>query len=141
MDVLEIQIQQGYRFTIEVSMAYNQFKEYFGIGGGKGEFSIKDFVSHLSGQVPLEYRISDEKRKTILRYDKLDCESDGIYPIGLTNWEVVHAKNPKLPNDKYHRTAKNIAKTKELYPEIYEATKNLDITIIYGLEPIEKLMI
>lgn len=137
-NVLEIQIQRGYRFTIEGNMAYNQFREYFGIGSGKGEFSIKDFVRHLSEQVPLEYRISNEKRKTILRYDKLDNESDGIYPIGLTNWEVVHAKNPKLPNDKYHRTAKNLAKTKELYPEIYGATKNLDITIIYGVEPSEK---
>ncbi|MFZ5969629.1 MAG: DUF6037 family protein, partial [Bacillota bacterium] len=120
------------------SMAYNQFKEYFGIGSEKGEFSIKDFVSHLSGQVPLKYCISDEKRKTILRYDRLDNEGDGIYPIGLTNWEVVHVKNPKLPNDKYHRTAKNLAKTKELYPEIYKATKDLDITIIYGVEPNEK---
>ncbi|MDU4882672.1 DUF6037 family protein [uncultured Clostridium sp.] len=137
-NVLEIQIQRGYRFAIEGNMAYNQFREYFGIGSGKGEFSIKDFVRHLSGQVPLEYRISDEKRNTILRYDKLDNESDGIYPIGLTNWEVVHAKNQKLPNDKYHRTAKNLAKTKQLYPEIYEATKNLDITIIYGVEPSEK---
>jgi hypothetical protein len=137
-NVLEIPIQRGYRFNITGSIAYNNFREYFGIGGGKGEFSIKDFVRHLSGQVPFEYRLTDEKRKTILRYDKLDNESNGIYPIGLTNWEVVHAKNPKLRNDIYHRTHKNLTKTKELYPEIYEATKNLDITIIYGVKPSEK---
>lgn len=133
-NVLEIQIQRGYRFTIEGSMAYNQFREYFGIGGGKGAFSIKDFVNHLSRQVPLEYKISDEKRRTILRYDRLDNESDGIYPIGITNWKVVHARNPKLATDTYHRTSKNLAKTKELYPQIYKATKDLDITIIYGFE-------
>ncbi|MPM88306.1 hypothetical protein SDC9_135408 [bioreactor metagenome] len=137
-NVLEVKIQRGYRFTIEGSKAYNQFREYFGIGGGKGKFSIKEFVIHLSGQIPLEYDISDKKRKAILRYDKLDNDSDGIYPIGITNWTVVHAKNPKLPDDKYHRTPKNLAKTKEFYPQIYKATKDMDITIIYGVEPGEK---
>jgi hypothetical protein len=136
--VLEIEIHRGYRFTIEGNIAYNQFREYFGIGGSKGVFSIKEFIGHLSVQVPSEYLISDEKRKSILRYDRLDNESDGIYPIGITNWEIVHAKNNKLPEDKYHRTSKNLAKTKELYPDIYEAIKNLDITIIYGTEPGEK---
>jgi hypothetical protein len=83
-------------------------------------------------QVPNEYKLSDDKRKVVIRYDKLDSESDGIYPIGVTNWEVAHAKNPTLPKDKYHRTSKNLLKTKELYPAIYQATKDMDITIIYG---------
>ena len=130
--VLKIQIQRGYRFTIEGNFAYKQFREYFGIGGAKGEFSIKDFVNHFSNQVPSEYLLSDKKRKIILRYDKLDNKSEGIYPIGIINWKIVHAKNPSLSNDRYHRTGKNLAKTKQLYPLIFEATKELDITIIYG---------
>ena len=46
--VLIIPIQRGYIFTIEGSLAYKQFREYFGIGAVKGEFSIKDFVRHLN---------------------------------------------------------------------------------------------
>lgn len=109
-----------------------------GIGRGKGQFKIKDFVVHLSKQIPLEYRLSNRARRVILKYDKLDNESEGIYPIGITNWEVVHAKNPALPTDKYHRTSKNLLKTRELYPRIYSATKDMDITIIYGAKPGER---
>ncbi|EPY6469413.1 DUF6037 family protein [Clostridium sporogenes] len=137
-NVLEIPVERGYRFTIEGNEEYQKFREYFGIGGGKGVFSIRGFVEHLDHQIPAEYRITDETRKTILRYDKLDNESEGIYPIRITNWEVVHARNPRLPKDKYHRTKNNLLKTKELYPRIYEATKNLDITIIYGERPGDK---
>lgn len=77
-------------------------------------------------------------RKTILKYDRIDTDSDGIFPIGITNWEVVHAKNPMLPKDKYHRTNKNLSKTRQLYPALYLATKDMDITIIYGTMPGDK---
>lgn len=43
-----------------------------------------------------------------------------------------------LPKDKYHRTNKNLLKTRQLYPAIYLATKDMDITIIYGRIPGEK---
>lgn len=135
---LIIPIRKGYRFTIEGDKKYNDFTNYFGIGRGKGQFSIKDFVNYLNNRIPHEYRLSDNVRKTILRYDKLDKDSDGIYPIGTINWDEVHAKKPMLPKDKYHRSSKNLLKTKELYPEIYLATKDMDITIKYGVEPGEK---
>lgn len=137
-DALSIPIKKGYRFTVEGNEKYKEFINYFGIGRGKGQFSIKDFVNYLNKQIPPEYRLSDDARRTILKYDKLDNDSDGIYPIRITNWEVVHAKNPALPTDKYHRTSKNLSKTKELYPQIYLATKDMDITIIYGIIPGEK---
>lgn len=73
-----------------------------------------------------------------MKYDRIDADSDGIFPIGIKNWEVVHANNPMLPKDKYHRTNKNLLKTGQLYPEIYLATKDMDITIIYGKTPGEK---
>ncbi|WP_438492084.1 DUF6037 family protein [Paenibacillus sp. IHBB 3054] len=133
-NVLCVPIQKGYRFSITGNAEYNALIEYFGIGSGKGQFSIKDFVDYLDKQIPTEYRLSDNKRKAILKYNKLDNESDGIYPIGIKNWEVIHAKNPELPEDKYHRTPKNLLKTKELYPDIYNATKDMDITIMYGTD-------
>lgn len=137
-DTLIIPIEKGYRFTIEGNQKYKDFTNYFGIGRGKGQFSIKDFISCLCNQIPPKYRLSDNARRTILMYDKLDNNSDGIYPIGIKNWEVVHANNPMLPKEKFHRTSKNLLKTKELYPEIYSAIKDMDITIIYGLSPGEK---
>lgn len=137
-ETLSIPLNKGYLFTIEGNKKYNEFIIYFGIESGKGKFSMKEFVSNLNIQVPNEYEISDSKRKVIIGYDKLDSDSDGIYPIGVTNWEVVHAKNPGLPKDKYHRTNKNLLKTKELYPNIYIATKEMDITIIYGVIPRDK---
>lgn len=131
-ETLSIPLNKGYLFTIEGNKKYNEFIRYFGIGSGKGQFSIKEFVSRLNTQVPKEYKISDSRRKVIISYDKLDSDSDGIYPIGVINWEAAHAKNSSLPRDKYHRTSKNLLKTKELYPAIYQATKDMDITVIYG---------
>lgn len=136
--VLRIPIQLGYRFSINGNEEYAAFRTYFEIGAVKGQFSIKDFVNHLNQQIPSEYRLNDYRRMSILRYDRLDNDSEGIYPIGVTNWEVAHAKNPGLPKDKYHRTSKNLDKTKELYPKIYMATKDMDITIIYGVNPGDK---
>lgn len=137
-DTLSIPIKKGYRFTIEGNEKYKEFVDYFGIGRGKGQFSIKDFVNYLNNKIPSEYILSDSVRKTVLNYDRIDNDSDGIFPIGIKNWEVVHAKNPLLPEDKYHRTNKNLSKTRQLYPAIYSATKDMDITIIYGTMPGEK---
>ena len=137
-DMLSIPIKKGYRFTIEGNEKYKEFAEYFDIGRGKGQFSIKDFVNHLNNKIPFEYGLSDNARRTILKYDRIDTDSDGIFPIGIKNWEVIHAKNPMLPKDKYHRTNKNLSKTRQLYPSIYLATKDMDITIIYGMVTGEK---
>ena len=102
---------------------------------------IQEYESKLEKnmeQIPTEYILSDNVRKTILKYDRIDTDSDGIFPIGITNWEVVHAKNPTLSKDKYHRTNNNLSKTRQLYPAIYLATKDMDITIIYGTMPGDK---
>lgn len=131
-NTLEIPVEKGYKFTIDGNANYKKFREYFHIGGAKGEFSINEFVSHFRSIIPERYVLNDEKRLNILRYDKIDYESEGIYPIKTINWEEVHAKSPKLDPAKYHRTQKNLEKTKQLYPHIYRATKNMDMTIVYG---------
>ena len=95
-------------------------------------------MNHLKNKIPFEYSLSDNSRRVILKHDRIDTDSDGIFPIGIKNWEIVHAKNPMLPKDKYHRTNKNLSKTRQLYPAIYSATKDMDITIIYGTKPGDK---
>lgn len=134
-ETLTLRVQKGFRFTIEGDSEFGKFAAYFGIRRGKGDFSIADFVNHFSSQIPTDYIIDDSKRQIVIKYDRLDSTSDGIYPIGVTNWEVVHAQNPNLPKDKYHRTAENLMKTKELYPSIYNLIKDKDITIKYGKNP------
>ncbi|MFC3920227.1 DUF6037 family protein [Streptococcus lactarius] len=93
---------------------------------------MADFINHFSSQIPTQYIITDTARQTIVNYDRIDSTSDGIYPVGVKNWDVIHAQNPNLPKDKYHRTKGNLLKTKELYPKIYELIKDKDITIIYS---------
>ena len=131
-NTLEIPVERGYKFTVDGNANYKKFREYFQIGGAKGEFSLNEFVSLFKSIIPERYVLNDEKRVNILKYDRIDCESEGIYPIRTINWEEVHAKNPKLDPTKYHRTAKNLEKTKQLYPGIYRATKDMDMTIVYG---------
>lgn len=110
--VLRIPIQLGYRFSINGNEEYAAFRTYFEIGAEKGKFSIKDFVKHLNQQIPSEYRLTDNKRTSILRYDRLDNDSEGIYPIGITNWEVAHAKNVSVFQlNKYHNLVWNHLKS------------------------------
>lgn len=130
--VLEIPVVKGYKFSIVGDETYQEFRSYFEISGEKGIFSIKEFIQNLNKQIPQKYVLTDKARKVIIRYDKIDKDSEGIYPIGIVNWYAVHVNNPDLPDDKFHRTAENLAKTKELYPQIYMKIKDLDISIRYG---------
>ena len=63
-DMLSIPIKKGYRFTIDGNEKYKEFADYFDIGRGKGQFSIKNFVNHLSSKIPFEYSLSDNVRRT-----------------------------------------------------------------------------
>lgn len=131
-DILSIPVKKGYCFTIEGNEKYKEFIDYFNIRRGKGQFSIKTFINHLKSKIPTKYNLSDNVRERILEYDGIDVDNDGIFPIGIKNWDVVHANNPMLPKNKYHRSNNNLSKTRQLYPEIYLAIKDMDITIIYG---------
>ena len=131
---LTIPIKLGYKFTIDTSKKYQEFISFFNIKNSKGKFSIKSFKDYFNENIPDEYKLSDNTRKKIIKYDRIDMDSEVIYPISLTNWELIHAKNNKLPKDKFHRSSKNLAKTKQLYPDLYEAIKDKDISVNYSTE-------
>lgn len=135
-DILTLFIE-GYHFIISGDKKYKEFIEYFNISGKKDSFSIADFLNSFSNSIPASYVLDNKKRKKIIRYDVLDDKSEGIYPIGLKNWELIHANNPELPLDKYHRSSENLMKTCELYPKIYSVIRDMDITVMYGKEPNE----
>lgn len=128
---------EGYCFIISGDRKYQEFIEYFNISGDKGAFSIADFSNSFSNTVPVNYVLNNKKREKIIRYDIIDNKSEGIYPIGLKNWELIHASNPELPSDKYHRSPENLMKTRELYPKIYAVIRDMDITVMYGKVPNE----
>lgn len=131
-DIFKAPVKRGYRFAIEGDEAYYQFRKYFEIGGGKGMFSMNDFFGRLQRQIPESYILDDESRKMIMRYNPIDKQSSGIYPTGVINWVVVHARDPRIDPSKFHRTKENLLKTKQLYPALYQATKQMDLTIRYS---------
>lgn len=134
-NVFKAPIKKGYRFSIEGDEMYHRFREYFEIGGGKGVFSMNEFLECLKRRIPAAYVLDDESGKVILRYDPIDKQSNGIYPTGVINWAVVHAKKPQMDPTKFHRTNENLMKTKQLHPALYQATKDMDLTIRYSEEP------
>ena len=71
-EILFISIKKGYRFTIEGNEKCKEFADYFDIGRDKGQFSIKDFVNHLKNKIPLEFCLSDNSRRIILKHDRID---------------------------------------------------------------------
>lgn len=131
-DVLSVPILRGYVFAIIGDDAYWEFVRYFNINGTRGNFHIGDFIDNLITQIPSNYVLNDNRRETVNTYTNYDRNEPGIYPIGTINWQLQHVKHPEWPKDKYHRSDDNLRKTKQLYPNIYEATKDLDITIRYG---------
>ena len=136
-DVLVIPVRPGYRFCIDGNEQYFKFRRYFMIGCGKGQFSIGDFIKEFEGKIPVKMviaDINDDARRSILKYDTIDNESDGIYPIGFKSWENYHILHPEIPADKYHCSEKNKEKTRALYPQIYAVIKNLDISVLYSEE-------
>lgn len=113
--VLTIPILKGYLFAIQSNEKYREFIRYFKINGEKGSFHIKEFESNLEKQIPTTYNVSDKERITISTYRN---DHDGIYPIGIKNWELIHARDQNIPKGKFHRSSENLNKTKNLYPDI-----------------------
>ena len=134
-DTLTITVNKGFKFTIESDAKYKEFIKYFCISGGKGQFSINDFHSNLDRQIDSYFILSDDKREIISSHISSKSAREGFYPIGTKNWQLFHAQHPELPKDKFHRSGENLKKTKQLYPNIYEATKDFDVTICYGTKP------
>ena len=102
---------------------YNKLREILEIPNGKGsKFCTNDFFEHFNSKIPhsaIYQKISHETRK--LLSNACNCEdSNKIYLLSLTNWEN---------KTKGHYTEKNREKVRLLYPEIYEAIKNKNISV------------
>ena len=111
-DTLTIPIHPGYLFVISGDASYRRFLNYFGIQQSTaGSFHISSFIKDLEPQVPSSYTINHKARCAVYQYTR-SSKDDGMYPIGLLNWDVFHAENPQISKDLYHRSDANLMKTK-----------------------------
>ena len=132
-----VPIEPGFVFSVPDSTSYYAMLDYFNIKRrGRGTFQIGGFITSFRRQIPPEYAITDAEREVVNRYDPIDRTSEGIYPVGVKNWAVINAKRAaKGFSALGHRSQHNLEKTRELYPEIYQIIKTMDISICYGLSP------
>lgn len=140
--VLKLKVMVGFRVYVTESL-FRDICEYFGIRKKKGGFSTKEFFLQVNSQIPLNYVLSDENRKTVYEYRYRNDSDEGMYPIGLISWSEKNAKYRLKGAVEKHRTPYNLEKTKNLYPELYESIKDIDVSVKYGkniLKDTEKLM-
>jgi hypothetical protein len=127
---LKLPVHRGYMMDtyIENKELYFKFWKYFDLKAKNGEFSMNSFYERLNQSVPQKFSMKKNYNRPVLA-EKYDTEKkDRPYFLGFKNWKIIKAKNP---NAKGTRSAENLNKTKRLYPLIYEATKNYDISVRY----------
>ncbi|QYA41193.1 hypothetical protein KYI09_11100 (plasmid) [Macrococcoides caseolyticum] len=131
--VMKIDIKKG--FTLDIQNKFSEFYKFFNIRYGKGNFSLISFLDYLSSKIPKNVDIlSNDERRLI--YNSIEIEdSKKIYYLSLTNWDKVNLGKVKKVGT---RSAKNLAKTQLLFPHIYEAVKDKDISINYSSKPTGK---
>ncbi len=139
---IKIPVEPGFCFVVKGDQATKEFRDYFEIKSGSGNFQMDDFLSHCSTQVPSSYVLGngeadDDRRLALYRYDKMDSASEGIYPIGYKHWGLINAKARAngATKDVGHRSKANLKKTQVLWPALYEIIKTDDISVCYSLTP------
>lgn len=131
--VLKLNVKKG--FILDVENIFSEIYKFFNIKYGKGNFSLISFLNHLSEKLPKKVKIlSDIERKQVYSVVNIE-DSKKIYYLSLTDWDKVNKGKSKTVGS---RTAKNLAKTQLLFPDIYESTKDKNISINYSDKPTGK---
>ncbi|MFC6118390.1 DUF6037 family protein [Macrococcoides bohemicum] len=131
--VLKIDVKKG--FILNIENKFSEIYKFFNIKYGKGNFSLISLLEHLSKKLPNEVKIlSDNERKQVYNFVNIE-ESEKIYYLSFTNWDKVNKGKSKPVGS---RTTKNLAKTQLLFPDIYESTKDKNISINYSHVPTDK---
>lgn len=128
---LSINVYKGYIVDdfIGDKKQFWDFWNYFNLEKKNGTFSLSDFYSYLNSQIPNFFDRREHHNRATIAIVKDVEEMDKIYFKGFINWEKVRAESG---NETKGRTRRNLEKTKLLYPEIYEAIKDLDISVRYS---------
>ncbi|MCJ1989095.1 DUF6037 family protein [Lactococcus carnosus] len=134
---LELPVRKGYIMDsyIENQELYFKFWRYFNLKASSGDFSMTSFYQSLNQYIPKTFNIRQNYNRALLVKQYNVEKKDRPYFLGFKNWKVIKAKNPET---KGTRSEENLDKTKLLYPLIYEATKNHDISVRYTDRNIQK---
>ena len=136
-DSLELKIHPGYRIDtfIEDEELYKKFWKFFDMKVADGGFTMRSFVENLDHSIPQTFNpdINIDRPVIAKKYDVEEKERP--YFLGFKNWEVLRLKNPNL---KGKRSKENLEKTQNMYPLIYEAIKDFDISVLYTDRDIKK---
>lgn len=127
---LKLPVLPGYRLNtyIEDPDFYRYFWNFFQLNKRDGGFTMSSFFENLNRKIPQHFSIENNLDRPLLAKQYDTEEKDRPYFLGFINWQILRAKNPKV---KGSRSDVNLKKTEILYPQIYKATKNYDISVRY----------
>lgn len=132
-EVLIITVIPGYRLLFDKE-TQEHVRSFFETRPGQG-FFFKGLAELIAKTVPREAKPPlPADRKAICIATGAE-EPGKVYFKNLINWDEVNAKS--LSENKKHRTSANLEKTKILYPDLYEAIKDHDISVCYTADPDE----
>lgn len=127
---ISLPILPGYNIStyIKPRELFIDFWSFFGFEKGNGTSHMTNFFKTFEATIPTTFSPKKNiKREVIVKKYNLE-ERDKPYFQGFVNWSIHNAKYPDKPR---HRNPENLEKTKLLYPEIYEAIKEHDISVRY----------
>lgn len=129
-EALKLPVRKGYMMDsyIENPGLYSRFWNYFNLDAKDGGFTMKSFYEKLNHSIPQTFNIKRNYDRPLLAKQYNTEKKDRPYFLGFKNWKIIKAKNPET---KGTRSEENLKKTERLYPLIYEATKNYDISVRY----------
>ena len=130
-EVLKMKVTVGACVYVTEAL-FKDICEYFCIRKKKGEFSLKEFFLHANYQIPPNYVLNEENRKNIYEFCYRKDKDEGLYPIGLISWSEKNAKYRLEGAVEKHRRPYNLIKTQNLYPNLYESIKDIDVSVKYG---------
>lgn len=126
---LSFNIKRGFILDAFLSPEdYERLKEILEIPKtpkGENPFQPSEFFKELNEKIPstlLEYTQSSEVKRILARHYNPQEEENKIYVLGMIDWTT---------KTKGSYTKENREKTRILYPEIYQAIKDKNISIKY----------
>lgn len=127
---ISLPIAPGYNIAtyIKPKELFIKFWTFWGFKNREGSSYMRNFFKTFEASIPSTFSPQKNiERKIIIKKYNLE-EDDKPYFQDFINWSVHNAKYPEKP---CHRNPNNLEKTRLLYPQIYEAIKEYDISVRY----------
>lgn len=129
-DSLKIPILPSYLVNtyIEDRELFTDFWNFFQLQAKDGGFTMESFFERLNKSIPSKFEINKNLNRPLISKKYVTEDKERPYFLGFINWQTLRAKNPEVRGS---RSETNLEKTKILYPQIYQAIKDYDISVRY----------